>query len=36
MIVLYKKWKDKIDITGQGLDISNYNEVRDNTYKKKI
>lgn len=36
MIALYKKWRDKADTTGWGLDISNHNQVGDNTYGKTI
>lgn len=36
MIALYKKWRDKADTTGWGLDISNHNQVGDNTFGKTI
>lgn len=36
MIALYEKWRDKADTTGWGLDISNQNQVGDNTYGKTI
>lgn len=36
MVALYKKWRDKADTTGWGLDVSNHDQVGDNIYGKTI
>lgn len=36
MIALYKKWRDKANTTGWGLDTSNHDQIGDNTCGKTI